>query len=300
MKWESKVESGSVMIDGYNKPQNSSGFVSSLGVKVPAKVIWHKCNSAQQMISAISSVDNGVGGLEYDVVATSDNVPVLFHDKIVEINGKYVEISSLSLRELQGYYPKIQTLASALKKINNINFPESFQFHLEIKPGNLDFVPEVIKILEHFPRIDKQTIIRSFKAGVIAKVNEDFYTREDRSVRKVCLLLGGLAESEVKVSYRTNADETTIAKVGGFYDLPEASEIKRMCGVENPFAVSIHHDMLTPDFVSSMQCAGIKVAVYTVNDIKELKGIAVDEVVSDEPIVIASDLSKEVGASMVA
>jgi glycerophosphoryl diester phosphodiesterase len=253
------------------------------------KIIWHKCNSVAKFIEAVNT--ECVAGIEYDVVATSDNVPVLFHDKFItqELIGgqlsyliKPIEVSQISFEQLRKMRPDIDSLRKACEAVvvGKTNFDKNFEFHLEIKPDNNDFTDVVMKVLQEFPIIYDKTIPRSFQQDVLKRIKEKF-------PRDVCLLLGDSGWPNDPDSFNTENTRT-------YFDrLPK--DVREIEGIGNfrPEYVSVHYKMLTQGFINAMKKAEIQVDVYTLNDILGLKGMKVDRIVTDKPEEVSKKLAKQ-------
>jgi glycerophosphoryl diester phosphodiesterase len=241
------------------------------------KIIWHKCNSAAKFLEAINT--EYVAGLEYDVVGTSDNVPVVFHDKSIEINlGDNVDISKISFDDLRRIRPDINSLRKIFEAVSQNILREDFEFHLEIKPNNPALTDAIMKLLQEFSQIDRQTVPRSFQNEVLIDIKKRY------PKKKICLLLGDKSFDP----FKHFAAETT-----AFEKLPEkVADIERICGGFTPEFVSVDYKMLTNPFINAMKGAGIQVDVYTLNDINEINGFKVDRIVTDKPKEILEELAK--------
>jgi glycerophosphoryl diester phosphodiesterase len=265
----------------------------NLACEKQPKIIWHKCNNISMLKEAVSQEIIGVAGLEYDVVETKDGVPVLFHDKIItekvikkDIAGKElaaqntIEISALTASELRNLRPDIPTLEEAFIEIDKMNFSDNFEFHLEIKPSGMKLWDIVKAVLQKFPRINKQTLPRSFQDNIIAYIAPE---------REICLLLCGPYED--KAIYFPLSGKTIIST------LPSPEKIKEICGGYKPRTVSLDYNILnkdlasTEDFIRKMHDAGIKVEAYTLNELKEIGGTKVDAIVTDVPKHILNEIS---------
>ncbi|MCE3233547.1 MAG: hypothetical protein K0R98_1804 [Rickettsiaceae bacterium] len=243
------------------------------------KIIWHRCNSSAKIINAIA--DPYAAGAEFDVVGTSDNVPMLFHDKFItkELAGselgyliRPIEVSELSFAELRKIRPDIESLSEAFEKINTENFSETFEFHLEIKPNNIPLADAIVRLLAEFPKINRQTIPRSFQQDVIIHIRKSY-------IRDICLLLGrSYSFVDPVTCFNTKNTKTSLKK------LPEnIRAIEEICNGIRPKYISVYYTMLTQGFINAVKTAGVEVDVYTLNKLAFLKGLKVDRIITDFP-----------------
>jgi glycerophosphoryl diester phosphodiesterase len=270
-------------------------YIEFLKIKTPPQIIWHKCNNINMMLDAINT--KYVAGVEYDVMATSDKVPVLFHDKsIMEkmVNWKLVpispiEVSKISFAELKQMRPDMNSLEEVLDAANKENLRDNFKFHLEIKPDDNNFTDKIMELLGKFPEINKRTIPRSFQSNVLVRIKDKYPDRE------VCLLLSG--NSPIDDIKHFDTADTALEK------LPtNIEDLKKILGGRYlPEYVSIDYKMLQKDnvterFINAMKAAEIKLDVYTLNEPKfalGIKELGIDGIVTDEPQQIHQDLKMQ-------
>jgi glycerophosphoryl diester phosphodiesterase len=248
------------------------------------KIIGHKCNSLSKLKDTVILENLGVCGVEYDVVGTRDNIPFLMHDKFISYklsNGtiiefaKPIEVFSLTAQELKELRPDLDTLAETFYILEKLDFSKDFEFHLEIKPANIRLVENIVDILNHNPKINKQTVIRSFQP-----INLE-YLKQINPDRLYCFLINANDAYNAKSDFPL---ENTITN-----RLPALNEIKQLCKFI-PEQISINYDALTSEFIDVMHQANIEVEVYTLNDLTKLNSMKVDRVVTDYPIKIITSL----------
>jgi glycerophosphoryl diester phosphodiesterase len=260
-------------------------------LKSNTKILWHKTNGVQMMLDAIQQESLGVGGIEFDVVGTEDSVPHLMHDKVLTRDltndgdykkrniFSYIEVGSISANELRSRRPDIDTLKEGLEAVSSKEFSEKFEFHLEIKTPDNNLVDNIISMLGCYPKIDKQTTIRSFQESVLQ------YAKQQQPDRKYCLLLEGKKRVDLKKDFITTG-KTIVKK------LPDLYGIQEICGFV-PEQVSVHRKILKPKFIKNMQENGIEVEIYTLNDIKDLKKREkVNRITTDFPLQIHKELNQ--------
>ncbi len=241
--------------------------------KTVPKILWHKCNSVAMFLQAVKSESDGISGIEFDILATKDLVPLLYHDKCLQ-DG--TEISSLSFAELQNHSQKIDTLEDAFAAISKHGFSRDFEFHLEIKPDSNQVWDAVHKILKKYPAINHQTIPRSFQENVV------IYIKNNEPKRPVCLLFSGLDGWDEKKEF--------LARNTAVRSLEDISQIMAICGGIKPEYVSVNYRLLNYKFIENMKKNGVKLDIFTLNDIKHLGDFQVDSIVSDNPLEILRDL----------
>lgn len=230
------------------------------------------------MLEAISHEKNGVAGLEYDVVGTTDATAFLTHDKYIKNGDDSFEIFALKSQELNRLKPDINKLQEAFAELNKQKFSKDFEFHLEIKTPDEKLVITILELLEKYPKIDKQTTIRSFQESVLTQA------KKARPDKKYCLLLGGKQEIVDKNNFVTTG-KTSVEK------LPDLQGIENICGFK-PEQVSVQYKLLNEEFILNMHKATIEVEVYTLNDINGIKGLKVDRITSDNPLEIYAQINK--------
>ncbi len=103
------------------------------------------------MASIKSSIEKRIP-FEIDIVQTKDDIPIVYHDFSVSINGKHVAISNLTLEELR-YYTKNTLCISTLEeciKINNGTVPMVLDFKETSLFKVTKYRANIIKLLKHY------------------------------------------------------------------------------------------------------------------------------------------------------
>lgn len=249
--------------------------------KKAPKILWHKCNSVLTFMKAVLMEIEGLSGIEFDVVCTKDNIPVLMHDRMITKDGVNIEISDLTLSELLSINSRITTLEAALEGINHIDFSDNFEFHLEIKPDNLKLTDKILKTLKYFPKINSQTIIRSFQPEVIKHV-------KNTAKRPVCLLLSAKDDTNSKIEFPGSRSSTALDST-----LDKIDDIKKICGGFLPEQISINYTMITENFSQLLKTNNIESEIHTLNDLRAIGGIKVDRIVTDEPHTMINNINDQ-------
>jgi glycerophosphoryl diester phosphodiesterase len=189
---------------------------------------------------------SGADYLESDIQVTSDEVPVLFHDKdLKRLLGKKTKISELSLAQLKSirlpHQGQIPTLAQALEL-----FPEA-KFNLDIKTPQAEVVG--IRVISEF-NASERVLVSSFNEGSRKRA---------------------LAESPA-----TLATSAGSSKVLASYLLARA---KRLTGLKNQLtgidALQIPTklygiDFTHPNFLEQVLPLGVEIHYWTINDPKQM------------------------------
>ncbi|WP_169569684.1 glycerophosphoryl diester phosphodiesterase [Sneathiella limimaris] len=234
--------------------------------KVMPRIIGHRgaCGHAPEntIASMEKALELGTNSVEIDVMLTRDDQCVICHDHNVRrcTNGEgKVRLKTLS--EIQSldagswFAPefadaRIPTLTEAFKRLVELGM----SVNLEIKPLEGWQVPTARKVLEELNTLGEKsppTLISSFDIEALEVVQE--------------------ISPEIPRGYLTDV-------------LPDEWE-RRLKAVG---AVSLHmdKDFVTPEIVKSVQGAGIKLLIYTVNDAETAKPLldwGVDAIITDYP-----------------
>ncbi|HET7056769.1 MAG TPA: glycerophosphodiester phosphodiesterase [Thermomicrobiales bacterium] len=103
---------------------------------------------AENTIGAFAeAVRLGVDGIELDIHATSDGVPVVIHDSSLgRTAGADFEIPDLTLDRLRSIAPTIPTFAEVLDLVGS-----ALHFDIEVKPAGIE--EPVLELLGRYPQI---------------------------------------------------------------------------------------------------------------------------------------------------
>ncbi|MHA1818982.1 MAG: glycerophosphodiester phosphodiesterase [Promethearchaeota archaeon] len=115
------------------------------------------------------AIDEGLDYIEFDVRKTSDNIPIVFHDRTLNslTNGKGA-IEKYSLKELRKIRYKdgqeLQTLEEMFEQ-----FAGKINFMLEIKSDNIE--RQIMELIKKYG-IESQTLIQSFSILRVHKAHK--------------------------------------------------------------------------------------------------------------------------------
>ncbi len=205
--------------------------------------------------------DMGAEHIECDVIITADHIPVVIHDNDVSrtTNGQGL-VNKLPFKILRSFdagswFDKQYqgTCVPALSELLEWHKNTDLLLHLEIKPIYSErFTEDISIILDHVTQYGdpKKIKILSFQAQILAELAR----------RKINLPL----ILEVPYCHSQN--------------IIQAKEL----GCEQ---INISHNTLTYNQVNNIQKAGLKIGVFTVNNINQIKlltSYAVDEIFTDD------------------
>ncbi len=201
------------------------------------------------------ALDAGVHGIELDLHATADGIPVVIHDADVSRTTDGIgKVASLQYAELAtldaGRGERIPTLAEVLSLAG-----DRVHFDLEIKQRGIE--REVLAVLARFP--SARWAISSFDWDILRAV------RSSAPSADLWVLSMALSDDVFAV-----ADE-----IGAT-------------------AVSLYAPAFTPDAAESLARAGLRTVVWTVNDpavATEMKRMGAYGLCTDVPEVILSALA---------
>jgi len=202
------------------------------------------------------SLELGCAYIETDVQLSSDGIPYIFHDDdLSRLLGKDVAFNSLHSSEIQNLKLfesfDIPTLETALT-----TFPDAL-FQIDLKTDEVA-IP-AMKIIENLDAFDR-VCIASFSSKRLANVNE-IYPR-------VCLSMGPREILKLLLSSF------------GLYK-------KKVPG--NCLQIPIYQygiKLVTKRFVKYVQSIGLKIHVWTINDVNEMQqliSLGVDGIITDRP-----------------
>lgn len=254
----------------------------------PAKVLLHSCNNIKKMREALAVPD--LAGIEFDVVVTQDGMPVLGHDKAITYEyssgmlkplSSPVEIASLTFENFRRMRPDMDTLKEALHFLDNQRrvgkLSTSFELHMEIKTPDTRAWDTIAHVLELYPVINSQTVLRSFQEEVLA------YAKRKQPERKICLMIGSKSGYDAALEF-DRSTHTSVKK------LPTFDTMVKFLGGNTPNSVSVDYQLLTDGFIHAMKAQGVEVGVDAPGDVAGLSEVRVDRIVTDTPEEILRSL----------
>mgnify|MGYP001410846085 FL=1 len=202
------------------------------------------------------SLELGCAYIETDVQLSSDGIPYIFHDDdLSRLLGKDVTFNSLHSSEIQNLKLfesfDIPTLETALK-----TFPDAL-FQIDLKTDEVAIpAMKIIETLEAFDRV----CIASFSSKRLARINEMYphvcLSMGPKEILKLLLASYGLYKKKVP----GNCLQVPIYQYG----------IK----------------LVTKRFIQYVQNIGLKIHVWTINDVNEMQqliSLGVDGIITDRP-----------------
>lgn len=239
--------------------------------KVP-EMIAHRGASWDAPENTLASIElawkQGADGAEFDVVLSRDGKIVLSHDhdlkRIAKFDKKVVDLDLAELEKIdvgswkdsQFRNERMPTLAQVLAMV-----PEGRQVFIEVKCGP-EIVPELKRVLTESKLQSNQTCIISFSKEVVAAAKEALPDRPGYWIH-------GL----------TSRDSPKAIPTEKLIQI--AKEIKA-----DGLDLSAQPDIVTEEMVKQIRDAGLKLYVWTVNDISvalKMKEIGVDGITTDRP-----------------
>lgn len=213
------------------------------------------------------AVSLGFGYIETDIRATSDGVPVVFHDeRLNRVTDRVGRIRDLPFAEVRkakiGNAERIHSLAEVMA-----HFPD-VRFNIDIKEDNaVDPVIEFLRQGDHLERL----CVASFSWARLRRVRDEF--RET-----VCT---ALAPQEVAALIGTSRL--------GRLSLPSPAVLPRgpMCVQVPPRSRGL--PIVTPALIEVAHERGWPVHVWTVDDpaqMRRLLAVGVDGLITDRPTVL--------------
>lgn len=201
------------------------------------------------------ALEVGADGIELDLHASSDGIPVIIHDRDLKrtTNGAG-NVDEHSLEELKkldaGQGEPIPTFAELLELVG-----DRTHLDVEVKQGGIE--RGVLEALRGFP--DVRWAISSFDWGVL------------KAIRK----LSADAELWLLSTFVTDAVFATAAEIGAT-------------------AVSLYSASYTPENANRLKNAGLETVVWTVNDVAgaaKARNLGAIGLCTDEPAEIIAGLA---------
>ena len=240
----------------YNNEMSLHPYLKTPGVAISA----HRGGSMEAPENTLESfkysLELGCAYIETDVQLSSDGIPYIFHDDdLSRLLGKDVAFNSLHSSEIQNLKLfesfDIPTLETALT-----TFPDAL-FQIDLKTDEVAIpAMKIIETLEAFDRV----CIASFSSKRLALINEMYphvcLSMGPKEILKLLLASYGLYKKKVP----GNCLQVPIYQYG----------IK----------------LVTRRFIQYVQNIGLKIHVWTINDVNEMQqliSLGVDGIITDRP-----------------
>lgn len=223
---------------------------------------WKTENSAQNSIIALYKANQvGLYGSEFDVLITSDGIPVVNHDDIVD--GKDIQETSYNeLREIKIKNGEI--LPTLDQYLVHAKACKGTKLILEIKPHKTKekeylAVQKILDLVDKYQLIDEVEYI-SFSMNICKEIKK----KQPNAI--VAYLNGDIAPSEIK-------------EIG-------------LTGIDYNYKVLLKN----PDWIKQAKDSGLSINSWTVNKpevMQELIDYEIDYITTDEPLVLKGLLEKK-------
>ena len=231
------------------------------------KVLAHRGGAEESFENTLESFEYsqsiGCEFIETDVQASSDGVPYIFHDddlkRILNKSVKFNELSSKEIDELQIFEKyKIPKLSETLIQFPNLLFQIDFKTDEVVDPA--------LNVIHELNVMDR-VCIASFSSNRLNKV---------RSLNsELCISMG---PSEVLKTFLSSWNLYKGEIVGDCLQIPI-----RYYGLK----------IVTKRFVDFVHSKGLKIMVWTINDVKTFKyliDLGVDGIITDKPKLLFETL----------
>ena len=232
-------------------------------------VLAHRGGADESFENTLESFDYskslGCKFIETDVQVSADGIPYIFHDddlkRVLNISSKFDSLSSQEIDKLKIFDQyRIPKLEEALNEFPDISFQIDFKTDEVVAPA-LD----VIKKTKSFERI------------CVASFNSERLKRVRSTYPDLCISMG---PNEVI--------KTLISSFGLYKGLIDGDCLQipiRYYGVR----------VVTKRFVKYLKSKGLKIMVWTINDVKTFEyliELKVDGIITDRPKLLFETLSK--------
>lgn len=121
---------------------------SLLDLPIAHKGVFDSLTSSGNTLEAIKlSIEKNIP-FEIDIVQTKDDIPIIFHDFYISVNGEDVAISQLTLSEIKNH-KKVTTLEECIK-LNNGKVPMVLDFKESTLFKLTKYRKNIISLLENY------------------------------------------------------------------------------------------------------------------------------------------------------
>ena len=232
-------------------------------------VLAHRGGADESFENTLESFDYskslGCKFIETDVQVSADGIPYIFHDddlkRVLNISSRFDSLSSQEIDKLKIFDQyRIPKLEEALNEFPEISFQIDFKTDGVVAPA-LDVI--------------KKT--KSFERVCVASFNSERLKRVRSTYPDLCISMG---PNEVI--------KTLISSFGLYKGLIDGDCLQipiRYYGVR----------VVTKRFVKYLKSKGLKIMVWTINDVKTFEyliELKVDGIITDKPKLLFETLSK--------
>lgn len=103
------------------------------------------------------AVEMGVDGIETDAHLSKDGQIVLFHDYIVEKDGKKIEINKLTLKQIKEIRLEENKKIPTLGEVFNIFKSKNIKYSIDLKDNNVGF--KIIRLAREYNILEKVELV---------------------------------------------------------------------------------------------------------------------------------------------
>ncbi len=103
------------------------------------------------------AVEMGVDGIETDAHLSKDGQIVLFHDYIVEKDGKKIEINKLTLREIKEIRLEENKKIPTLGEVFDVFKSKNIKYSIDLKDNNVGF--KIIRLAREYNILEKVELV---------------------------------------------------------------------------------------------------------------------------------------------
>ncbi|MGM0641591.1 MAG: glycerophosphodiester phosphodiesterase family protein [Thermotogota bacterium] len=218
------------------------------------KILGHRGYKAKfpenTILSFVKALENGADGIEFDARLTKDGVVIIHHDDFFkDKDGKEIKIINLNFEELRKKQPSIPRLQEVLEEL-----PKDTYYNLEIK--------------------EKQSSVGSYEI-----------------IKNFGLLENTLFSSFDVEAIKIIRDLDKEVKIGLLVDYESLKNIDKIHEDLNLYSLNLYIDKIvefgvdySSKFIGSWKSHGLKIFLWTVNNIEHLKMLKghYDGVITDE------------------
>ncbi|KAK0182777.1 hypothetical protein PV327_000878 [Microctonus hyperodae] len=244
------------------------------------KVVAHRGGGYDYPENSLSAFSNskkkGCNAVEFDLVRTKDNIPIIFHDETIErLTGKSGFIKDMTWDELKqldiGYNHPLKEKFMGTETIALFNDAIEFclknELHLfiDIKDSNIEIVQVILDAYKKYPDLYKYAAITSFYPIIIYMIR-----RRDRRIitclsykpRTFSSLSHGKSNSCGTHRSKNIFNHILISIIDIIHDWALPRFTYRILEIS---AILLHKDIISPLIINEWNSKGIRVIAWSVN-----------------------------------